>query len=71
MADKLHARQGDTLDGLLFRERGLVAAALPAVLAANPGLARLGPILPLGTAVVVPPAAIEATATRDVVSLWD
>ncbi|MDB5717265.1 MAG: phage tail protein, partial [Sphingomonas bacterium] len=50
----LRARQGDPPDGLLWRERGLGGAAIAAVLEANPGLARLGPVLPIGTAVIVP-----------------
>ena len=71
MADVITARQGDTLDGLLWRERQLGPAALPAVLAANRGLARLGAVLPLGTEVVVPPIAVAAPRTRDLVNLWD
>ncbi|MGO1303325.1 MAG: tail protein X [Sphingomonas parapaucimobilis] len=63
------ARAGETLDALIWRARGLGPDDLPAVLAANPGLAALGPILPVGTAVIlpdVPPAARQ----RDVVQLW-
>jgi phage tail protein X len=72
MADVIHARQGDTLDGLLWRERGLGPEALGAVLDANRGLAALGAILPLGTAVTVPPAALDAPRIRsDVVNLWE
>jgi phage tail protein X len=70
MPDTLRARQGDTLDGLLWRERGLRSADLAPVLEANPGLAALGPVLPTGTAVLVPDTA-PAPVTRDLVQLWD
>jgi len=66
----LRARQGDTLDALLARERGLGIAAVPAVLTANPGLADLGIVLPLGTVVIVPADAPES-ATLPLVQLWD
>lgn len=69
---RMIARQDDTLDGLGWRERGLGPADLPALLVANPGLADLGPILPLGTVVTVPAtSAAPAPTVRDVVNLWD
>jgi phage tail protein X len=72
LTDTLRARQGDTLDGLVWRERGLGPADLPAILAANPGLAALGPILPKGQVVTIPAIAAPAVAVRsDVVNLWD
>jgi phage tail protein X len=70
MADTIRARAGDTLDGLLWRERGLGPEALPAVMAANRGIAGLGAVLPIGTGVTVPPAASTAPATRELVQLW-
>ncbi|HEX8301070.1 tail protein X [Sphingomonas sp.] len=71
MADTVHARQGDTLDALLWRERRLGPPALAGVLAANPGLADLGAVLPLGTPVVIPLDAAAAPQTRTLVNLWD
>lgn len=71
MADIIRARQGDTIDALLWRERSLDVAALPAVLAANPGLAGLGAILPVDTPVVVPEAATAAATRTDTVQIWD
>lgn len=71
MADVLHARQGDTLDQLLHRDLGLGAEALGTVLAANPGLAALGPVLPTGTAVIVPAAAQTAPVERQLLNFWD
>jgi len=71
MAAILAAREGDTLDALLWRERALGPADLPAVLAANPGLADAGAVLPLGTAVVVPAAqAVPATDLLPLIQLW-
>lgn len=70
--DTVRARDGDTLDALIWRERGLGPADLPAVLAANPGIAALGPILPKGLFVNLPANAAPAVAVRsDVVNLWD
>lgn len=72
MADVLTSRQGDTLDGLAWRERGFGPADLPALLEANPGVAALGAVLPIGTPVVVPAAAATpAIADRPLVQLWD
>ena len=51
------------------RERGLGPDDLPAVLQANPGLARLGPVLPIGTPVILPDTP-PANRVRDVVQLW-
>jgi phage tail protein X len=70
--ETLIARDGDTLDALLWRERGLGPADLPAVLAANPGIAAIGPILPKGQPIFLPDITAPATAVRtDVVNLWD
>ena len=70
MADRVLSRQGDTLDELLWRERGLGVDAIDAVLAANPGLADLGPVLPIGTPVIVPPIATPTVQVREMVQLW-
>ena len=67
--DTVRARAGDTLDALNWRERGLGPDDLPAVLQANPGLARLGPVLPIGTPVILPDTP-PANRVRDVVQLW-
>ena len=70
--DMVRARDGDTLDALIWRERNLGPADLPAVLAANPGVAALGPILPKGQPINLPAIATPATAVRtDVLNLWD
>lgn len=71
MTTRLTARQGDTLDLLLWRELGLGAAALPAVLEANAGIAAIGAVLPVGTAVVVPDAAASVPETAPLIQLWN
>lgn len=69
---RLTARQGDKLDLLIWREAGLGAGEIGKVLDANPGLADLGPVLPLGTVVFVPVTnAPEATRQRPLIQLWD
>ncbi|SFR79818.1 tail protein X [Sphingomonas jatrophae] len=71
MADTLHAREGDALDGLLARERGLGPEDLGPVLAGNPGLAALGPLLPIGTPVSVPAIVVPAARELPLIQLWD
>lgn len=68
--ESITARQGDTLDGLIWRERGLGPADLAEVLQINPGVAALGDVLPIGTAVAVPVRA-PTTAVRPLTQLWD
>ncbi|MFN3944592.1 MAG: tail protein X [Allosphingosinicella sp.] len=66
----LFARQGDTLDALIWRERGLGADDIAGVLDANPGLAALGAVLPVGTRVHAPPRP-RAAPVHDLIKLWD
>ena len=49
------ATQGDTLDAICWRHYGRTAGVTERVLEANPGLADLGPIIPIGTLVNLPP----------------
>lgn len=46
---KTFALQGDTLDAICVRYYGRTEGVVEAVLAANPGLAELGAVLPHGT----------------------
>lgn len=63
-------RQGETVDIVCHRHYGRTRETTEAVLAANPGLAALGPILPFATAINLP--AIEAKSQKKrLVSLWD
>lgn len=64
------ARQGETVDALCWRVFGRTDMT-EAVLALNPGLAALGPVLPVGQPVTLPDAPASAAAMRDTVKLWD
>lgn len=48
------SRDGDTPDLIAWRAWGDRSRAAEALLAANPGLAALGPVLPAGTRVEIP-----------------
>ena len=62
--------QGDMLDEICWRFYGAQSGAVEAVLDANPGLADLGPILPIDTEIVLPE--LTAPAPEDApVRLWD
>lgn len=63
------AVQGDTVDLICRRVYGDESGYVEAVLAANPGLADLGPVLPIGTAIVLPELAKPADLPT--ISLWD
>lgn len=71
MADAITARAGDTLDGLIWRERGLGIDDCTRILAANPGIAGLGATLPAGTRVEIPETSTPAASVRNIVQLWD
>jgi len=63
------AKEGDMLDAIVLDHYGaLTGDKVEAVLAANPGLAALGPVLPIGTVVELPNLADAAQA--ETVSLW-
>ncbi|KVC43643.1 phage tail protein [Burkholderia pseudomultivorans] len=51
---KVAALQGETLDALCWRYYASTAGTVEAVLEANPGLAELGVVLPMGTVVDMP-----------------
>jgi phage tail protein X len=66
---QVRAQQGDTLDRLAWRHLGSTAGVVETTLEANPGLAELGPVLPIGTVVeLVQPTGPVNTQT---VNLWD
>ncbi len=70
MADTAVANQGEVLDVICTRAYGGESGYVEAVLNANPGLAALGPFLPMGTVVVLPEIA-KAFEVTPVVTLWD
>lgn len=61
---------GDTADLVAWKVGGRTRDLTEAILAANPGLSALGPVLPIGTRVIVPDLA-EAAAATSTVNLWD
>ena len=66
---RVMAQQGDSVDSLCHRHLGN-SAAVEATLELNPGLAALGPVLPLGTFVLLPPAPLAVPASN-IINLWD
>lgn len=55
MSVKYRAKEGETLDLICWHIYGRgTAGTVEQVLEANPGLAALGPILPVGTLVTLP-----------------
>ena len=68
--DTIVTRDRDTVDGAIWRERGLGTADLARVLTLNPGLAGRGAILPAGIEIRVPPPAEAAPPRLEQVQLW-
>lgn len=70
----IRAQAGELLDHLLWRTRGsLDAGDVERTLGANPGLAALGPALPEGWPVVLPPLSAPSALPpeRELIQLWD
>lgn len=63
-------KQGEMVDAICQRHYGRTKDVTEMVLAANPGLAAMGPVLPFATRVVLP-AMQEKTRRRPLVGLWD
>ncbi|WP_375261862.1 tail protein X [Palleronia sp.] len=64
------ANQGAMVDAICRDHYGDESAYVEAVLTANPGLAALGPRLPMGTLVRLPDVK-PAQDVRQTVTLWD
>jgi len=65
--------EGVVLDAILARKFGAVRARslVAETLGLNPGLASLGPVLPLGTVITLPnPPSVDTFTARPVVSLF-
>ncbi|WHP66873.1 tail protein X [Phaeobacter inhibens] len=64
------SKEGETADEIVWQHYGnRIAGALEIVLEANPGLAALGPVLPLGTRIRLPE--IEPPKEAEAIRLWD
>lgn len=70
MATIYTTRQGEMVDMICRRAYGDESGYVEQVLDVNPGLAALGPVLPLGTKVLLPDLP-KAAPERKIVSLWD
>jgi phage tail protein X len=67
MAIQYRCKEGDMLDEICHHYYGQTAGVVEQVLAANSGLAALGPVLPVGTLVTLP----EISAREaEQVNLW-
>lgn len=66
---EVRALQGDTVDLLCWRHLGRTAGVTELVLDSNPGLADLGPVLPIGTRVTLPDTLTAPAKQR--LKLWD
>ncbi|MBP2850533.1 MULTISPECIES: tail protein X [Dickeya] len=66
---QVRTQQHDTVDALCWRYYGRTAGLTEQVLAVNPGLADIGPILPHGLLVELPDVA--PVATQETLQLWD
>lgn len=63
--------EGISLDLLLWRKFGVRGRELvEATLTLNPGLALRGPILPMGTVVIVPPLPLQSRTAVALVTLF-
>lgn len=71
MSKIVQSRQGDTVDLICWRNYGRTAGTVETVLAANPGIAALGAVLPFGTTMILPDLALPASNQIATVSLWD
>lgn len=71
MKRQIRARQGDTLDAILYRAYGQTAGITESTLALNHHLASSGPILPEGTPVTLPPPPPAAETKKPNVKLWE
>jgi phage tail protein X len=69
MAQEYITQAGDMVDAICYTQYGATTAYTEAVLAANPGLAAKGPILPAGLTITLPEFEEEPTSTT--VKLWD
>ena len=66
---KVIAQQYDTIDALCWRHYGRTQGMTEKVLAANHGLANVGPFLPHGAEVELPDV-VPVTTTQSI-QLWD
>lgn len=69
MATTITTGLDQPLDAICRQHYGDESGYVEAVLAANPGLAQLGPIVPRGTEIILP-TVTAGTTTEQIVTLW-
>lgn len=69
MTATYRAEEGDTLDFICWKFYGQQSGAVELVLDANPGLASLGPVLPVNTTITLPDIPKPATEVQPI-RLW-
>jgi len=69
MATRVTAEQGDTVDAICWRHYRQTGGVTEQVLESNRHLAAYGPVLPMGTPIILPE--IPAQATKTTIKLWD
>jgi phage tail protein X len=71
MSDAIYySSEGDTLDFICWKQYQQQAGAVEAVLLSNPGLADVGPIIPINTRIVLPELSSPVTEAEPI-RLWD
>ncbi len=70
MTDAYLTKQGDMVDAIAYAKYGYTAGSTEAVLAANPGLADMGPVLAANVTINLPTIAPPGPATIPTVDLW-
>ncbi len=68
---QVRAQQGDTIDALCWRHLGRTAGVTEQTLNLNPGIADMGPVLPIGHPVTLPDPAAAVADIRPMTQLWD
>lgn len=68
-ATKYVTRQGQTVDLVCLAHYGRTASVTELVIDANPGIAALGPVLPVGTVLMLPAIETKPKAL-ELVNLW-
>lgn len=67
---RIYAMQYDSVDAIAWRHYRQTAGMVESILASNPGLADVGPILPQGYPVDLPDVTPAATE-KQLLQLWD
>lgn len=68
---KISTVQGDTVDLICWKHYGQSSGMVEQVLNANPHLAGLDPILPIGTEIDLPEISNNQQDSKATIQLWD